>query len=79
MPKSVYYIAQELSRLAPKIKKVLVLVEFTDGTFTSEDNEITVNEAEELITAFRHWLRQSNAKHVIDEKVKAVKKHKYLM
>lgn len=79
MPKSVNYIAQELSRTSVSIKKLLVLIEMEDGTFMSEDNGITVDDAEDMILGFRRWLRESNAKHHVDKKLRSGKKKEFSM
>lgn len=44
---------------AEKIKRVLIIFEREDGTYSSEDNGITMQEAVYMIECYRHWVMTS--------------------
>ena len=77
--KTIYDVMQNLGAAVPKIRKVLVLIELTDGTFMTEDNGISVNQAEELVRGFTNWMRERNTKHIVEKKLAKSKSKSYVM
>lgn len=78
--KSVLKIATDIGTHSSKIKRILVIMESTDGTFSADDNGISVDEAEHMVNSFAQWMRESNVKHLEEKKLSNKAKQKsYLM
>jgi len=70
MPKkSVLEVAQGLVGSFLRIKKVIVLMEMEDGTFMSDGNGITVNDARHMVRAFHSAVESNMVKHQADKKL----------